>query len=108
MRYVYTLALGLLCVLASCAIMGKETHEQNADWYESGRDRKIDLPQFAYMEGNYTAEIVRKYNGEQELKLLRSAESVYPNRERVLEANKETPLKAPGETAQEEPLWWFA
>ncbi len=99
----------LSCLLVSCAVTEKlQTGKQEGDWFESPRDRKIDLPESAFVWGNYTAEILRRYTGETELKLLRIAESVYPPRERVLEVKVGDPFKSPQDVQGNEPLWWYA
>ena len=108
MRALPVTALALAGLLASCAITEKVKPAPTGEWYESSRDRKIDLPEFAYTQGNYTAEIVRHYSDENELRLLRIAESVYPNRERVQAARDNARLKDKQEPSSGEALWWFS
>jgi len=61
----------------------KPKAQVSGNWYLSERDRKMDLPETAFSRGNFAGAILRKYDGEHQLSLLRIAESVYPNRESV-------------------------
>ncbi|MCC6697805.1 MAG: hypothetical protein IT365_19415 [Candidatus Hydrogenedentes bacterium] len=109
MRAQRVAALILPIFAASCATTEKVAKPAPAgEWYESSRDLKISLPEFAFTEGNYTAEIVRHYSDENELRLLRIAESVYPNRDRVQAARDNARLKDNQEPSKGEGLWWFS
>jgi hypothetical protein len=101
-------ALALAGLLASCGNTGSVSPDAKGEWYISARDAKIDLPESSYSEGNYRAEIVRQYKDEKELKLLRTAESTYPKRQRVEDAGATAPFRKPDEPPTGEDLWWVS
>ena len=78
-------ALAFALLFTGCATMDEaDTPPQvSGDWYVSEADRKIDLPETAFTKGNFAASVLRKYDDDHELKLLRIAESIYPSRESV-------------------------
>jgi hypothetical protein len=78
-------SLAVMLLLSGCAAMDKAepAAQSSGGWHVSQRDRNIDLPEMALVRGNFTATITRKYDDEDELELLRIAESVYPSQEDV-------------------------
>jgi hypothetical protein len=79
----------------------------SGDWYTSERDRKINLPESTYSQGNFAVSIMRKYDDENQLRLLRIAESVYPSRDSV--AKWRELVRKEGEPAsnENEPDWSY-
>ncbi len=104
---VITLVSVLLCT--GCAVMhvAEPKAKVSGDWYVSERDRKIDLPELAYTHGNYMAAIIRKYDGDHELKLLRIAEAVYPNRKAVDEWRQQVQSPESAQSAAGLPDWSY-
>lgn len=77
--------LAVIAVVTGCAAMHSAEPEAKATggWHISQRDQKIDLPELAYVRGNFSATISRKFDDEHQRQLLHIAESVYPSQEAV-------------------------
>ncbi|MCC6697804.1 MAG: hypothetical protein IT365_19410 [Candidatus Hydrogenedentes bacterium] len=106
MRALRSGGLVLACLLASCGNKGTIAPELKGDYYISARDAKLAVPESSYSEGRYSAKIVRHYKDEKELRLLRIAESVYPSRQRVMDARATAHFKETQEPPAGEDLWW--
>src|SRR5437667_1125784 len=95
----------VLFLLIVVNVNGQEN--ENKSWSISDKDINLNLPTIINNNEKHKVEIVRQFNTDAELMLIKKAEAVYPKREMVANKINTAHFKLDN-IPQEEYLWWYS
>ena len=100
-----TLTITVLLFISVSLLTVSAHQEQDQSWYISEQDLKIKLPNLVEKDGDHPIEIIRHSGNEQQARMLKQAEAVYPSKDKISwKLNR--PSEADSGSTSQEPLWW--